>query len=72
MSYAPIPLPHRIKIEKNEVLKVVHDYYAHMCKRHSVRNFSKDSVSSEILQKIIETAGTVSYTHLTLPTKRIV
>ena len=57
MSYAPIPLPHRIKIEKNKVLKVVHDYYAHMCKRHSVRNFSKDSVSSEILEKIIETAG---------------
>jgi nitroreductase len=57
MSYDPIPLPHRIKIEKNEVLKVVHDYYDHMSKRHSVRNFSKESVSSEILEKIIETAG---------------
>ena len=57
MSYVPIPLPNRIEIEKNEALKVAHDYYTHMCKRHSVRNFSKEPVSTEVIKKIIETAG---------------
>tara|TARA_B100000902_G_scaffold389618_1_gene437093 strand:- start:299 stop:1024 length:726 start_codon:yes stop_codon:yes gene_type:complete len=57
MTYVPIPLPNRVKIEKNKALKVVHDYYIHMCKRHSVRNFSKEPVSTEIIEKIIETAG---------------
>tara|TARA_X000000368_G_scaffold253346_1_gene200260 strand:+ start:853 stop:1524 length:672 start_codon:yes stop_codon:yes gene_type:complete len=57
MPYVPIPLPNRVKIKKNEAMKVVHDYYTHMCKRHSVRNFSKESVSTEIIEKIIETAG---------------
>lgn len=57
MPYVPIPLPSRIEIEKNKALKVAHDYYTHMCKRHSVRNFSKESVSTEVIEKIIETAG---------------
>ena len=57
MSYVPIPLPSRVEIEKNEALQVAHDYYTHMCKRHSVRNFSKEPVSTEVIEKIIETAG---------------
>ena len=57
MPYVPIPLPNRVKIGKNEAMKVVHDYYTHMCKRHSVRNFSNELVSTEIIKKIIQTAG---------------
>ena len=57
MTYVPIPLPSRVEIEKNEVLKVASDYYTHMCKRHSVRNFSKEPVSIDVIEKIIETAG---------------
>ena len=57
MPYVPIPLPSRVEIEKNEALKVAHDYYTHMCKRNSVRNFSKESVSTEVIEKIIKTAG---------------
>ena len=57
MTYVPIPLPSRVEIEKNEVLKVANDYYTHMCKRHSVRNFSKEPVSIDVIEKIIETAG---------------
>ena len=57
MPYVPILLPSRVEIEKKEALKVAHDYYIHMCKRHSVRNFSKEPVSSKVVEKIIETAG---------------
>ena len=57
MTYVPIPLPNRVKIQKNEAIKVVSDYYIHMCKRHSVRDFSKEPVSNAIIEKIIETAG---------------
>ena len=27
MTYVPIPLPNRVEIQKNEVMKVVNDYY---------------------------------------------
>ena len=57
MTYVPIPLPNRVKIQKNEAIKVVTDYYIHMCKRHSVRDFAKEPVSNAIIEKIIETAG---------------
>ena len=57
MTYVPIPLPNRVKIQKNEAIKIVNDYYIHMCKRHSVRDFSKEPVSNAIIEKIIETAG---------------
>ena len=57
MAYVPIPLPNRVKIQKNKAIKVVNDYYIHMCKRHSVRDFSKEPVSIKIVEKIIETAG---------------
>ena len=57
MTYVPIPLPNRVNIQKNEAIKVVSDYYIHMCKRHSVRDFSKEPVSNAIIEKIIETAG---------------
>ena len=30
MTYVPIPLPNRVKIQKNEAIKVVTDYYIHM------------------------------------------
>ena len=54
MTYVPIPLPNRVKIQKNEAIKVVSDYYIHMCKRHSVRDFSKEPVSNAIIEKILE------------------
>ena len=54
MAYVPIPLPNRVKIQKNKASKVVNDYYVHMCKRHSVRDFSKEPVSIEIIEKIIK------------------
>jgi len=57
MSYQPIKLPDRVQLSEDEAIKKSRNFFTYMCKRHSVRDFSGEPISEQIIQNIIATAG---------------
>ena len=57
MSYQPIKLPDRVQLSEDEAIKKSKNFFAYMCKRHSVRDFSSEPISEQIIHNIISTAG---------------
>jgi len=58
LQFAPIPLPDRWDMDDDEMRRAASEYYATMCKRHTIRDFSTRPVPLEIIQSCIHTAGT--------------
>ena len=57
MSYQPIKLPDRVQLSEDEAIEKSRNFFTYMCKRHSVRDFSGEPISEQIIQNIIATAG---------------
>lgn len=57
MTYKPLPLPDRVQLTPDASLKSVQAFRDYMRKRHSVRDFSDQPVTAEVIGACIETAG---------------
>lgn len=58
MSYQPLPLPDRVQLSSDDLLKQVQAFRDYMRRRHSVREFSDAPVDAAVIQACIEAAGT--------------
>ncbi len=58
VRYEPLALPDRVGLSDAEALAKAQAHLAYMRKRHSVRQFSTEPVSAEIIAACIATAGT--------------
>ena len=57
LKFDPIPLPDRIDMSPEDMLKAASGFLAHMRKRHSVRDFTDQPVSQTVIEDCILTAG---------------
>ncbi|MEM7219322.1 MAG: nitroreductase family protein [Pseudomonadota bacterium] len=57
-SYEPLDLPDRIALPDAEAILEAERFYAHMQRRHSVRDFADTPVPAEVIETCIRTAGT--------------
>ena len=57
-------------LSEEEIIKIIHDYDGMVVR--SATKVTKNIMEAAKNLKVIGRAGAVSYTHLTLPTKRIV
>lgn len=58
VEYRPLPLPDRVAVPPAESLAQARAFLDYMKKRHSVRDFSPDPVSEEVIAACVEAAGT--------------
>ena len=45
------------------------EFYEVVRTRRSIRSYKPDPIPDDVLNRVLEAVRTVSYTHLTLPTK---
>jgi nitroreductase len=57
VSYEPIPYPEAFDYADEEMIARAGDFYAHMKKRHTVREFSDQPVPREVIETCLLTAG---------------
>ncbi len=57
-DYEPIPLPDRQDLPEADMRQRAEDYYHHIKRRHSVRNFSDKPVPRDIIETAVRAAGT--------------
>ncbi|VAW17427.1 Nitroreductase family protein [hydrothermal vent metagenome] len=57
LKYKELPLPDRMDFSDEKSLAAINTFYAHMKKRHSVRDFSDRKVERSIIETAIKTAG---------------
>lgn len=50
LKFDPIPLPDRIDMSPEDMLKAASDFLAHMRKRHSVRDFTEQPISQTVIE----------------------
>ncbi|MCY4302612.1 MAG: nitroreductase family protein [Aestuariivita sp.] len=58
LTYEPLPLPDRIALTDKESRSEARAFLSRMLKRHSVRDYSDQPVSRDIIENCIRTAGT--------------
>lgn len=58
LEYQAIDVPDRFDVSATQSLDGATAFYEHMRKRHTVRDFSNKSVSKEVIETCIKTAGT--------------
>lgn len=56
--YDPIPLPLRPKLSEHDALERATNYYENIRQRHTVRDFTSEPVSKELIETCIRAAGT--------------
>ena len=57
MTYEPIKLPDRVQLSEDEAIQKSQIFFKYMCKRHSVRDFSTNPISKQIIENIVAAAG---------------
>ena len=57
MSYEPIPLPDRLRMSEEQTETASLKYLNYMRKRHSVRDFSRETISDSVLQNAVAVAA---------------
>ncbi len=57
-DYQALPLPHRDNFPEEEMRARAQQYYQHIKRRHSVRDFSDQAVPRDIIEECIRAAGT--------------
>jgi nitroreductase len=57
MTYEPIKLPDRVQLSEDEAIQKSQIFFNYMCKRHSVRDFSTNPISKQIIENIVAVAG---------------
>lgn len=58
ISYQAIDLPDRFDLTDSQMTQQARDYYDHMTRRHSVRDFSDRPVPRAVIESCVATAGT--------------
>lgn len=58
MSYEPIPLPHKVQLDKDEAIAASQQFLNYMQMRHLVRDYADTPVPKEVLENAIAAAGT--------------
>lgn len=58
VQYEPLPLPDRADMNDAQMLEAAEAFYAQMLRRHSVRDYSDQPVSEEVIATCIRAAGT--------------
>ena len=56
-KYEPIPLPDRLEVPVEEMRRRAKTFFDDMCARHTVRDYSPQSVPRDIIEEAIRTAG---------------
>ena len=57
LNYAPIPLPHRSKMNDGEIQAAAEAFLSKMSRRHTVRDYTSRPVDQAVIASYIETAG---------------
>ena len=57
MSYEPIPLPDRLRMSEEQTETASLKYLNYMRKRHSVRDFSRETISDNVVQNAVAVAA---------------
>ena len=57
MPYEPIKLPDSVQLPESEAIQKSQVFFDYMCKRHSVRDFSKNPIPKQIIENIVAAAG---------------
>jgi nitroreductase len=58
IGYEAVPLPDSVTLSDAEMAKAAHDFYEHVKRRHTVRDFSDRPVAREVIQDCVRAAGT--------------
>lgn len=58
ISYQPLPLPDRVRLDDEDALEAAESFRDYMRKRHSVRDFCADPVPEAVIAACIAAAGT--------------
>ena len=57
LTYAPVSLPHRSKMNDEEMRGAAEAFQAEMSRRHTVRDYAARLVDQEVIESCIQTAG---------------
>ena len=57
LNYAPVPLPHRAKMNDVEMQAAAEAFQDKMSRRHTVRDYAARPVDQAVIESCIETAG---------------
>lgn len=57
LNYAPIPLPHRSKMNDGEIQAAAEAFLSKMSRRHTVRDYTSRPVDQAVIASCIKTAG---------------
>ena len=60
LQYSAIELPDRSDMSDEEMEAAAADFYSHMTRRHTVRDYSTRPVSKQVIQNCLRAAGTAS------------
>lgn len=58
MAYQPLALPDRVQLDDDASLHAARAFRDFMRRRHTVRHFSADPVSADVIQACVQAAGT--------------